>query len=119
MNQEVKKIIVELKKCDDNDILAFYIEENEFSINLNSENSQNDLKKVFSVLLEQMIVSAIELDFKISQDYKSGLYIDVCKEYIKELNREIKLVIKKIPQKSEIKIKEIDDTEIKEIAVSK
>lgn len=111
MNQEVKKVIVELKKNDNSDILAFYLEE-EYCINLNSESCQNDLKKVFSALLEQLIVTSIELDLIIAQDYKSVLFIDVCTEYIKELNREIKLVIKKIPQKEYIQIKDYDIEEV-------
>ncbi len=37
---------------------------------------------------------------------KSGLYIDVCGEYIKELNREIKQVLKKISQKADVQIEE-------------
>lgn len=119
MNQEVKKIIVELKKYDSNDILAFYIDKDEYHVNLNSESSQNDLKTVFSALLEQMIVTTIELDFKVEQDYKSGLYIDVCGEYIKELNREIKQVLKKIPQKADIQIEEseLEKVELDEAAV--
>ena len=100
MNQEVKIIKVELKKYNSYDMLSFYIKQIEYYVNLNSENSQNDLKTIFSILLEQMIENPIELEFEIAQGYKSGLYIDVCTEYIKELNREIKQVIKKIPQKS-------------------
>lgn len=100
MNQEIKIINVELKKENESDILSFFIEEEEHHVSLNSENSQNDLKEIFSILLGQMINNPIELNFQIAQDYKSGLFIDVCSEYIKELNREIKQVIKKIPQKS-------------------
>lgn len=99
MNQEIKKIVVELKKCNDSDILEFCIEDKKYPINLNNEDSQNDLKNVFCVLLENMIESTIELKLEINKNYKSGLFIDVCTEYIKELNREIKQVKDKIPHK--------------------
>ena len=95
---------------DKNDILAFYINNNEYHVNLNSENSQNDLKAIFSVLLEQMIINPIKLDFKTAQNYKKGLFVDVCTEYIKELNREINLVIKRVPSKSDVQIKYDDLT---------
>ena len=35
-------------------------------------------------------------------EYKTGLYIDVCKEYIKDLNKEITNVRKNMPEKLKI-----------------
>ncbi|MBU3093824.1 hypothetical protein KPL35_17470 [Clostridium sp. CF011] len=101
MNLETKIIEVELKE---NDILAFFIKTNEYQVNLKSEDSQNELKTIFSALLEEMIANPIKLNFKTANGYNKGLYIDVCTEYVKELNREINEVSNRVPQKSDIQI---------------
>ena len=67
--------------------------------NPNKETSQNDLRIVFANLLTELINTPIKLEFEDRADYKTGLYIDVCKEYIKDLNREIINVRKNIPEK--------------------
>ena len=36
--------------------------------------------------------------FQDNPDYKTGLYIDVCKEYINDLNTELSQVREKIPK---------------------
>lgn len=99
MNQEVRIIEVELKKKDDKDILDFKIGEG-YTVDLNSDNSQNELKNVFSALLGELLNGKIQLELKYLDTYKSGLYIDVCKEYIKQLNKEISSVFEKIPSKN-------------------
>jgi hypothetical protein len=94
MKQE--KINVLLKNIDDHDLLVFEIssgdKSKDLSINLNSDNCQSEIKKVFSSLLEKMINSEIQLELKIDPQYSKGLYIDVCKEYITNLNREIEQI---------------------------
>lgn len=94
MSQGSKEISVVLKKNNNDDLLEFNFSDI-YVVNLNSDNSQNELKIVFSKLLEELFDNPIELKLIYSENYKSGLYIDVCEEYIKELNKEIKEVLKK------------------------
>lgn len=78
----------------DKDILAFIFEDGEQKINLNTETCQGEIKEVFSKLLRLCIENDISLDFKVDEGYGSGrgLYIDVCSEYIKELQKELNIV---------------------------
>ena len=88
-------IDVELKLIDDEDVLVFYLTEersNDCSIKLNSATAQQEIKKVFSALLKLLVENEIELNYIVSDDYTRGLYRDVCREYVNELQKEIKNV---------------------------
>lgn len=98
MNQEEKKIKVRLENKEKKDLLVFELD-SEVSVCLNDENGQSNLKDVFAELLRELILQPIKLDLEIDKSYKTGLYIDVCTEYIKDLNREINRVSKNIPEK--------------------
>lgn len=102
MNQVSKVINVFLRKENERDYLVFDFED-EITVCLNDDNCQSDLKKVFSKLLERLMDEKIELKFKDTPEYKTGLYIEVCEEYIKDLNREISTVCKNIPERLKIK----------------
>ena len=69
---------------------------------LNDDESQNNLKSIFVKLLTEITKYPIELQFLEKPEYKTGLYIDVCKEYIKDLNKEITNVRKNMPEKLKI-----------------
>jgi len=89
---EKKRIDVVLTNIDENDVLIFQLDNDNFekySVNLNSSTSQMQLKEVFAKLLELLIEIDIELELKIAEGYSKGLYKDVCKEYIGDLNREL------------------------------
>lgn len=94
MSQE--KVKVKLKEVDKTDYLVFDLDEEQYpdgmKVNLNSSTSQADLKQVFAKLLELMIEGPIKLELQISEGYSRGLYKDVCKEYIDDLNKEIEQV---------------------------
>ena len=99
MNQENRIINVYLKKDGDDDLLIFKItEEQEMPIFLNTEATQNGLKLLFSTLLTELIKSPIVLNFQENPNYKTALYIEVCKEYISDLNTELQQVREKIPE---------------------
>lgn len=98
MSQVSKKIKVKLEKVDKNDFMVFKFDEN-IKVCLNEESGQQDLKRVFSVLLEELLKTSVELEYEENKEYKVGLYIDVCKEYLNDLNKEIFSVYKKIPEK--------------------
>lgn len=90
MSQRV--IEVKLTTMSDVDVLIFGLDEERpeaYTVNLNSATSQNELKEVFSKLLELLLEEDIVLQLSIALGYSKGLYKDVCKEYIEDLNREI------------------------------
>ena len=98
MNQESKVINVHLEKRENKDYLVFGFEE-AAEVCLNDDESQNNLKSIFVKLLTEITKYPIELQFLEKPEYKTGLYIDVCKEYIKDLNKEITNVRKNMPEK--------------------
>ena len=97
MNQENKVINVHLEKRESKDYLVFGFEEIA-EVCLNDDESQNNLKSIFVKLLVQLTKHPVELQFLENPEYKTGLYIDVCKEYIKDLNKEITNVRKNMPR---------------------
>lgn len=98
MNQENKLINVHLEKRKNKDYLVFGFEE-VAEVCLNDDESQNNLKNIFVKLLNEITKCSVELQFLEKPEYKTGLYIDVCKEYIKDLNKEIANVRKNMPEK--------------------
>ena len=96
MNQEVIKAT--LLEKDGIDILRFKIDEDELEINLNSPDCQNSLKKLFTSILEKVVNVSAEITFEIQEGYSRGMYIEVCEEYIKDLNRELGEVIELIKE---------------------
>ncbi len=98
MSQEKKVINVALAKRNEIDQMIFKFE-NECNVNLNDESGQNDLKIVFSQLLKELIDGPIELKYIEDDIYDVNLYKDVCKEYIKDLNREVEEIRNLIPEK--------------------
>lgn len=73
----------------DTDILRFHVGETPLDINLNSAECQSSLKDVFAALLNLLIHSDINLQLMVSKDYSRVMYVEVCTEYIKDLNREL------------------------------
>ena len=59
--------------------------------------SIDELKEVFVRILSEMTRTSIKLVYVDKAEYKNNLYKDVCKEYVKDLNREINTVAKSIP----------------------
>lgn len=94
MSQEIVR--VELKEIDEIDYLVFNLDEEQYpdgiKVDLNSSISQADFKRVFAKLLELMVDNSIKLELQIAEGYSRGLYKDVCKEYINDLNKEIEQV---------------------------
>ena len=103
MNPE--KFRVELTVAGETDVLIFHFDSDAkpegIPVNLNSSESQQDLKIVFTELLVMLQTKDIELELEISNGYSKGLYKDVCSEYIKDLNTELKQVRQRI--QSELK----------------
>ena len=54
--------------------------------------------KINVILKEYERKDVLEFQLQIADDYKKNLYIDVSKEYIKQLNIEIAKIIESIPE---------------------
>lgn len=90
-----KMIEVKLTALSDTDVLVFGLDEEQpeaYAVNLNSTDSQNELKMVFSHLLQMLLDEDISLKYTVAPGYSKSLYKDVCKEYIDDLNRELSQV---------------------------
>ena len=93
MSQRI--IDVTLTVSADVDVLVFGLDDEQsdaYTVNLNSATSQNELKVVFSKLLQLLLEEDIVLRLVIAEGYGKGLYKDVCREYIDDLNRELSQV---------------------------
>lgn len=99
MNQRIIDVI--LTASADVDVLVFVLDDENpdaYIVNLNSATSQNELKNVFSKLLQILLEEDVALRLLIADGYGKGLYKDVCREYIDDLNREL-VQVKEIIQK--------------------
>lgn len=88
--------VIDVKLFDDRgvDTLLFLLPgvKNGISVNLNETSGQKDLKLVFEKILNRLNTKDIELRLSIDEQFKKGLYKEVCVEYISDLNNEIKAV---------------------------
>lgn len=97
MSREQKLINVHLESVEDLDYIVFGFE-TEKRVCMSDENCQKNLKSVFVTLLENLLTYDIEFKFIDKDEFKKRLFIDVCKEYVNELNREISEVKSNIPE---------------------
>lgn len=75
---------------EDRDVLRFFLSEDSIlDIDLDSATCQADIKKLFSEILKLSLTEDIELKYTFEEDFPRELYKDVCKEYIKDIDREI------------------------------
>ena len=88
MNQNIVNVEL-LALNEDKDILRFKFEDEQIDVNLNSSLCQNDLKAVFVRLIQMLLEGDVYLQFSPEDDYNRRMYIEVCEEYIKDLNREL------------------------------
>ena len=98
-----KRVPLNQNECTDDFRIGVPFEQNlHAEVCLNDDESQNNLKSIFVKLLVQLTKHPVELQFLENPEYKTGLYIDVCKEYIKDLNKEIASVRKNMPEKLKV-----------------
>lgn len=95
MNRKAIEVVL-LAADEETDLLRFKFEDNPLDVNLNSPVCQNELKAVFVRLLQMLIENDVYLEFNHADDYGRGMYIEVCEEYIKDLNRELASAKEKI-----------------------
>ncbi|HBW13295.1 MAG TPA: hypothetical protein DEF30_05700 [Proteiniclasticum sp.] len=88
MKQEIIKATL-IDGKGDTDVLSFSIGPNNLEIDLNSSECQNSIKELFSLILNEAVINDIKIEFHVGDGYSRGMYIEVCEEYIKDLNREL------------------------------
>lgn len=89
MNQRIINVIL-VENETGNDVLRFILpDEMVLEINLNTETCQTQIKTVFESILRISIDEDVHLVFRADDSYTKQLYIDVCSEYIKEIQNEI------------------------------
>ena len=88
MNQKAIEVVL-LAADEETDLLRFKFEDDPLDVNLNSPICQNELKAVFVRLLQMLIENDVYLEFNHADDYGRGMYIEVCEEYVRDLNREL------------------------------
>lgn len=84
------KAIIERK--DDSAVLKLMLARTDLTIVL-TEDKPNDVKNVFNKLLEHLKNEELEFNF---EDGKEDLYHHICKEYIRQLNAELKKIYKEL-----------------------
>lgn len=84
----MQKITVNLQEIDGQDVMIFDVTP-PLTVNFSNENSQTDLKNIFSSLLNLLIGDDLEVDLKVQDGYSRSLFIEVAQEYIRELNKEL------------------------------
>lgn len=87
---EKYKATIERKK--DSAILKLILKSNTLDILL-TEDKPNEVKEVFTKLLVHL--KASEFSFEL-EDNKEDLYFHICKEYLRQLNSELKAVYKEL-----------------------
>lgn len=90
-----QRINVILAENDGHDQLIFEFETKKI-IDLNSDSSQNQIQSVFASVFNLLTLGEVELTLEICEGYSKALYIEVCKEFITEINREITSTSRKI-----------------------
>ena len=97
MSQETIQVKLMANESND-DVLEFSFEEKPIIVNLNSSDSQNELKVVFAALLKEVVVAdnVPKLEFVVNDNYSRVLYKEVCSEYISDLNKEVEEIYKKV-----------------------
>lgn len=80
------------KKSDSTEVLRFNYSDDPLDfdeVSLTGESGISDLKKVFCRLLSDAVNNDIHIEDPSSVGNPTGLFLDVCNEYIQDLNREL------------------------------
>lgn len=95
----MNQIVLKIKLCaesDDKDILLFEFPDNPLKVNLNSDSCQEELKAVFSQLINTSLDNDVTLAYEIEDGYSRTLYKEVCNEYVVALQNELNSIIERI-----------------------
>jgi hypothetical protein len=103
MSQEDNKKQIEVKLFLDGgvDYLEFNLDGKAHKLNLNLEDNQSEIKRMFIDLIPLLKSSAVELTLNIQEGYENGLLKDVSQSYISDLNKELDTVRAEIIDENE------------------
>lgn len=99
---EEKIYEVKLAKINTNDCLVFEIDGDIYNVNLNSED-QETLKKLFFKIIN--LTFSFKPTFVLSEEaenYPIQIFIEISKEYLKDLNSEIEKIMENNPNFEEV-----------------
>ena len=85
-------IDVLLTATGDADTLVFDLDKenpDKYLINLNGDSNQDDIKEVFFLFFQLLVDDDVTLNYIVSDGYSKKLFIEVCQEYVEELNKEL------------------------------
>lgn len=101
MSQEETKEIIKVKLCvkDEIDFLEFALKNGTHSLNVNAEDNQEDIKKMFCHLIPMLEITAVLLELEVEEGYDNKLLEEVSVSYIADLNTEIENVRANILEK--------------------
>ena len=80
-----------LSEKDGKDILTLYLKSGSAEIDFNNSD-QSYLRKVFYLVIENILEEDFEFEFVAEEGYEKKLYIEIAQEYIKQLNSELKSI---------------------------
>jgi len=91
MNQDdnTRQIKVTLLLDGETDYLVFSIPDKEHRLNLNLEDNQADIKKMFLDLIPFLKEELVELVLEVQEGYANVLMKEVSESYIDDLNQEL------------------------------
>jgi hypothetical protein len=91
MSPEDSKKIFVVKLFVENgvDYLEFNFEQNVHRLNLNLDDNQADIKKMFCDLIPHLESNEIELKLQVDESYDNTLLKEVSNSYINDLNNEL------------------------------
>lgn len=94
MNQEdsKKQLIVKLFSEAEVDYLEFHLVDKSHKLNLNLEDNQIEIKRMFVDLIPLLKSNSIELVLEIEEGYTNTLLKEVSQSYINDLNGELNVV---------------------------
>ena len=94
MSQEDSKQLLNVRLFQENetDILEFNIGSKVHKLDLNSEDHQMEIKKMFCDLIPLLENNSVELVLKVDEGYDNTLLKEVSTSYIGDLNKELENV---------------------------
>lgn len=78
------------------DVFRLKTEPEHIDVVLTEDNGTNDLKNLFTRLLQELFKDDVEIKFVKTDGYKTRIYEDVCREYVSVLNQELVTAREKI-----------------------
>lgn len=103
MNQEDETERLEVRLHVDNEVdyLEFNLGGKVHKLNLNLEDNQTEIKKMFCDLIPILKTGSIEFSLVVDDGYDSMLLKEVSESYVNDLNQELRIVRTEILDKGE------------------